>query len=123
VSTTPARRSSPLPLLVRDAEIILSAGDTNRLIDGFTAYAASLEESARESRRPDVIADTHDTIERLRALAAGLATPSNPLTDPPFELEAEQARLVRRVLADMSGYQRGDLTPALVELQQLVASG
>jgi hypothetical protein len=122
VSTTPARRTGPLPLRVRDSELILSAGDTNRLIAGVGAYCDSLHESARTSQKPEVIAHAHGTIEQLHALVEELTKPCNPLSDPPLELKSDQLRLMRRVLADMNGYQRGDLTPALSELSRVISA-
>ena len=52
---------------------------------------------------------------RDRLLASG-----SPLD--PFKLGVAERGLLRGVLSDITGYQRGDLTPALRELRQVVST-
>jgi hypothetical protein len=64
-----------------------------------------------------------DTLERhageLEALRGRLLSPGSPLE--PFKPGARDGGLLGGVLSDITGYQRGDLTPALRELRQLLS--
>ena len=56
----------------------------------------------------------------LGTLRDELVAASSSLFAPPLRIEGDEARLLRNVLLDLTGYQRVELTPGLRELQQLL---
>lgn len=114
-------RSRPLALQIGSNEVLLLAGDVNALVTGTTALIDGMERSHRDSDQPG-IADTLQThLAELEALRGILATAAGSLADPPLELTQQQANNLRQVLADLAGYQRGNLTQALRELRHALS--
>ena len=69
---------------------------------------------------------THDiaqrSIDELEELGDQLATSGGRLGDPPLEIDGDRTRVLRKVLADLDGDQRRELTAGLRELRALVTN-
>jgi hypothetical protein len=116
-------RVRPLAVQVGDVHLFLSSGDVELLLDGIDRLMAGMVKShATSAGRPGVAEALQAHIADLEGLRQVFSRPSVSLADPPLKLDRGEARLVRSVLADIDGYQRGDLTPGLRELRQLVAN-
>src|SRR5437868_12897677 len=102
------RRVRTLSIKVGDVHLILPAHDVNLLIDGI----ARLAEGVRKAHLGrDVRHGTAEALEshlgELHALQEALSVTAHSLADPPLEITRQQNRLLRQVLADITGYQRG----------------
>lgn len=104
-SVASVQRERPLSLRLAAGSIALSAGDVNLVLQGIDA----LVDGPHPSR-----------LGELRTLRDELATGSSWLFAPPLRIGPDEARLLRNVLLDLTGYQRVELTPGLRELQQLL---
>jgi hypothetical protein len=114
------RRSRPLPVQVGNVHIVLTAADVNRLTDAISQLAAEMRKSHLQSDQAPTVEALRGHLADLDELRGVLASASGSLAGPPFEITREQARLLRTVLADVTGYQRGELTAALRELRQIL---
>ena len=98
-------RERPLSLRLAAGSIALSAGDVNLVLRGIDA----LVDGPHPSR-----------LGELGTLREELVTASSSLFAPPLRIGVDEARLLRNVLLDLTGYQRVELTSGLRELQQLL---
>jgi hypothetical protein len=111
----------PLVLQVGDGEIVLVASDVSVLLDAIERLADGMRESFLHHQQPGVLEALRAQAAQLESLRDALATPNRSLLDPPLEVTHDRARLLREVLADITGYQRGDLTPGLRDLRRLLS--
>ena len=118
-----SRRQRPLPLQVGDVYLILVPDDVNAILAGIGKLADGMRNAnAGQDVRPGAEKALGTYLDELAALQQALTAPASSLADPPFEVTRDRARLLRLVLADITGYQRGDLTPALRELRHLLST-
>lgn len=113
-------RSRPLPVLVGGVEVILLAEDVNALLESVDNLVASTHKSLERAGASLEIGQR--SIDELEDLGNRLSTSGGRLGDPPLELDGDRSRVMRKVLADIDGYQRRELTPGLRELRALLAS-
>jgi hypothetical protein len=115
-------RNGPLTLRLDDGEVTLTGSDANALIDAIEAWRQSLKQrlAEHEHDRPERLEVTARSIDTLARLEDLLATTPSRLSDPPLELDQEQANHVLQTLNELSGYQRGELSPGLTELRRAV---
>jgi hypothetical protein len=113
------RRSGPLILRYRESESTLSSSDVNALIDAIEAWR-----HAERKRLTQIQRDTPQTVEaatrrigRLEQLEELLAEASSHSSDPPLELNTDQANLIMKTLDELTGHQRGEITDGLSELK------
>ena len=99
------RREQPLALRVPQGAVVLSADDVNLLLAGIEA----LVDGPHASR-----------LGELEMLRRELLAASTSVLSPPLEMDDNEARLLRNVLIDLSGYQRVELTASLDQLRQLL---
>jgi hypothetical protein len=121
VSQTPAGRTSPLALRAGEHEVVLLPADVNALVDGMDRLVASVSRSAGSGRVSSGV--SLRAVESIGALRTLLDSSTSRLTDPPVELDRDSARLLRQVLADLSGYQKADLTRGLRDLAVAIERG
>ena len=118
-----SRRQRPLPLQVGDVYLILVPDDVNAILAGIGKLADGMRNAnAGQDMRPGAEKALGTYLDELAALQQALTAPASSLADPPFEVTRDRARLLRLVLADITGYQRGDLTPGLRELRRLLST-
>ena len=115
-------RTRPLPVLVDDEEVILLADDVNALIESADKLVASTHASLERAGQRHLHEVAQRSLDELEELTELLSTAALRFGDPPLELDADRTRVLRKVLADISGYQRRELTPGLQELRTLVTS-
>ena len=96
------RRRPAVPELGRRA---LLADAINRLIDGM------LKSHTGIAAPPESAGSLHAYVAELQELRQACVRTSGSWADPPLKLDRGERRLLRMVLADITGYQRGDLTP------------
>ena len=114
-------RRSPLALRVGDAEVILLAGDVDLLGEAIDLLGVAIERARSETGRTSSDrAVTDEVLAELSMLKTLLDTPVHGFADPALEPGRAQIGLLRQVLADLSGYHRIDLPPALRELRSLL---
>jgi hypothetical protein len=113
-------RTRPLPVLVGGTEVILLAEDVNALLQSVDNLVASTYKSLERAGASLEIGQR--SIDELEELGEQLATSGGRLGDPPLEIDGDGSRVMRKVLADIDGYQRRELTPGLRELRTLLAS-
>jgi hypothetical protein len=111
----------PLALLVGDGEFLLVASDVNVLLDAIERLAEGMREAFLHHQQPGVLDALKTRSAELESLQVALATPARSLADPPLEITRMHARLLREVLADITGYQRGELTPGLRDLRRVLS--
>ena len=111
----------PLALQVGDGELLLVASDVNVLLDAIERLAEGMREASLHRRQPGVLEALQTRSDELESLQEALATPARSLADPPLEITRVRARLLREVLADITGYQRGELTPGLRDLRRVLS--
>jgi hypothetical protein len=116
-----SNETRPLALQAGDAEIVLVASDVNVLLGAIERLGGGMRESFLHHRQPGVLEALHARASELESLERALATQARSLADPPLEVTRDRARLLREVLADITGYQRGDLTPGLRDLRRLIS--
>lgn len=104
-SVASVHRERPLSLRLAAGSIALSADDVNLVLQGIDALVDGPHASH---------------LGELRALRDELVTASSSLFAPPLRIEADDERLLRNVLLDLTGYQRVELTLGLLELQQIL---
>jgi hypothetical protein len=113
-------RSRPLPVLVGGVEVILLAEDVNALLQSVDNLVASTYKSLERAGASLEVGQR--SIDELEELGRELATSGGRLGDPPLEIDRDSSRVMRKVLADIDGYQRRELTPGLRELRALLAT-
>jgi len=114
-------RTAPLPVKVAGQEAIL----VGREVDELVAAVRELQRSLAAHVRRQGSSASHVTVAQLGeldALVRALETASPRPFDPPLRLTPAQVTLVRRVLADSTGYRRRELSPGLLELRRLLAA-
>lgn len=104
-SVASVHRERPLSLRLDGGSIALSAGDVNLVLQGIDALVDGPHASH---------------LGELGTLREELVNASSSLLAPPLRIAADEARLLRNVLLDLTGYQRVELTSGLRELQQLL---
>jgi hypothetical protein len=104
-SVASLHREHPLSLRLADGSVALSADDVNLVLQGIDALVDGPHASH---------------LGELGRLREELVTASSSLLAPPLRIDADEARLLRNVLLDLTGYQRVELTSGLRELQQLL---
>ena|SRR5438067_7747909 len=114
-------RARPLAVQIGDVHLFLSSADVhmladaiNRLIDGM------LKSHTGIAAPPESAGSLHAYVAELQELRQACVRTSGSWADPPLKLDRGERRLLRMVLADITGYQRGDLTPGLRQLRQLI---
>jgi hypothetical protein len=118
VASLPPSRRPPLPLRVGDVEVILLGEDVDLLEDAIESLRLAIEGSRSRSGPEPMDGDvTSEVLAELAALRRLLDAPAPGLRDPALEPSPAQRRLLRQALAELSGYQRIDLPPALRELR------
>ena len=115
-------RTRPLPVLVGGVEVILLAEDVNALLESVDNLVASTHKSLERAGATHLHEIAQRSIDELEELGDQLATSGGRLGDPPLEIDNDRTRVLRKVLADIDGYQRRELTPGLRELRGLVSS-
>lgn len=116
-------RTRPLPLLIGGDELILLGDDVNSLIESIDKLIAATYDALRRAGANDSrIEISQQAITEYEELAVVLSTAEARLGDPPVEIDAERARLLRQVVADLDGYQRRELTPGLLDLRKRLAA-
>jgi hypothetical protein len=115
-SSASARRRQSLALRAGEREVVLLPDDVNTLIDGIDRLVDAVNARIDRSHRPHEPHVSRDVLERVEALRGVLGASTSKLTDPAVEITREDARLLRQVMADISGYQRSDLTRGLIDL-------
>ena len=118
---TTSTDTRPLALQVADGELMLVASDVNVLLDAIERLAEGMRESFLQHHQPGVAEALETRSAELASLQEALATPARSLADPPLEITRVRARLLREVLADITGYQRGELTPGLRDLRRVLS--
>jgi hypothetical protein len=113
-------RTRPLPVRVGAVEVILLAEDVNALLESVDNLVASTYKSLEKAGATHEIG--RRSIDELEELGERLATSGGRFGDPPLEIDNDGSRLLRKVLADIDGYQRRELTPGLRELRALLSS-
>jgi len=96
--------------------VVLLPDDVNTLIDGIDRLVDAVSAGIDRSHRPHQPHVSRHMLERVEMLRGVLGASTSKLTDPAVEIPREDARLLRQVMADISGYQRNDLTRGLIEL-------
>jgi hypothetical protein len=104
-SVARVHRERPLSLRLATGSIALSAGDVNLVLQGIDALV--------DGPHPSHLGE-------LATLREELLSASPSLLGPPLRIGTDEARLLRNVLLDLTGYQRVELTSGLRELQQLL---
>jgi len=115
-------RTRPLPVLVGGVEVILLAEDVNALLESVDNLVASTRKSLERAGATHIHEIAQRSIDELEELGDQLATSGGRFGDPPLEIDGDGSRVLRKVLADIDGYQRRELTPGLRELRALVSS-
>lgn len=119
--SAPPRRG-PLVVRVGDDELILLADDVTAIVAGAGKLAEATRESSKRASSIHAREVAERVIEGLEELTVLLESSGTRLNDPPVDLDRDRVRLMRQVLADIEGYQRLELSPALRDLRQLVAA-
>ena len=120
---TTDRRSGPLTIKVPSGELTLLSGDVDAIVSAGTRWAESLQAATPAEDRPSRLASSRGAVEGVTRLVESMLTAPAGLAAPALELDSKQAALLRRVLADMAGYQRRPLSPPLCELQNAIEAG
>jgi hypothetical protein len=118
-----ARRTVPLALRVGQRDVILFPAEVNLLVDGLDKYATGMTKPVAGENTPATTETLQQELTALAALAKELTESSPRITDPPMEINRERTRLLRRVIVDITGYQRGELPLGLYELRQALKDG
>lgn len=98
-------RTRPLSLRLTSGSVALGAADVNLLLAGIDGLIDGPHASH---------------VVELETLRQELLTSSGSLLGPPLRIGDDEARLLRNVFVDLTGYQRVELTPGLSELRQLL---
>jgi hypothetical protein len=122
METVALRRERPLPVRAGGAEVILVAADVNLLIDSIERFADGLRESYLNPERPGRAEVLRAQVDELQSLQEALATACSSLADPPLVIDTDRVGLLRKVLAEVTGYQRGELTAGLRALRLILAA-
>jgi hypothetical protein len=101
--------------------MFLPSADVSLLIEAIDRMMEGMRSSHSGTGKPVRTEALQAHLAELNELRAALLRPSGPLADP-LKLDQAQERLLRAVLADITGYQRADLTPSLKELRQLLSN-
>jgi hypothetical protein len=99
------RRERPLSMRVPGGQVALGSDDVNLLLAGIDALVDGPHASH---------------LGELEMLRRELLTAPTSLLSPPLQIGDDEARVLRNVLVDLTGYQRVELTAGLDELQQLL---
>jgi hypothetical protein len=110
-------------LLVRygNVHLILPGHDVTQLIEAIDTLAEGVRKAHLGRDVPGATKALEGHLDALQRLKDALAAPAHSLADPPLEITREHGRLLRQVLADISGYQRGELTSSLRELRRILS--
>jgi hypothetical protein len=110
-----------LAVQIGDVHLFLSSTDVrmladaiNRLIDGMLRSRTGIAAS------PESAGSLHAYVAELQELRQVFLRTSGSLAGPPLKLDRGESRLLRMVLADITGYQRDDLTQSLRQVRQLL---
>jgi hypothetical protein len=110
-----------LAVQVGAEHLFLSSADVAALVEAIDRLTEGMLKSHTGiTAPPDIAGALQDSIRALHELRQAIVRTSGSLADPPLKLERSQKGLLRTVLADITGYQRGDLTPGLRQLRQLL---
>jgi hypothetical protein len=111
-----------LPLEVDGMYTLLPASDAAGLIESIDTMIDGVQRASAAETRAGFTEALQAQVRELEALQAKLAGFSGSALQP-LELEQSEARLLRRVIADLTGYQRGELTSGLRELREILSVG
>jgi hypothetical protein len=114
-------RTRPLALRVGVNGVVLDAAEVNLLVGSIERLVDGMRRAHLGSSRPGAAEALRAHLEELESLQQALLSSSLTLLDPPLELDKGRALLVRQVLSDIVGYQRGELAGGLRELRQALA--
>ena len=120
---TTDRRNGPLTIRVPSGELTLLSGDVDAIVSAGTRWADSLQTATSAEDRPSRLASSRGAVEGVGHLVESMLAAPVGLAAPPLELDSKQAAVLRRVLADMAGYQRQPLSGPLSELQNAIEAG
>jgi hypothetical protein len=120
VRGTTDRRSGPLTIKVPSGELTLLSGDVDAIVSAGTRWADSLQAATPAEDRPSRLVSSQTAVAGVNRLMESMLGAPGGLAAPPLELDSQQAALLRRVLADMAGYQRQPLSAPLCELQNAI---
>jgi hypothetical protein len=99
---------------VSPEEVMLLGQGIDAMIDGVrTAYI--------NEDRPGFADTLERHVNELQALRDRLMSPDRSPLEP-FKPDKRDAGLLRGVLSDITGYQRGDLSPGLRDLRQILST-
>jgi hypothetical protein len=116
------QRQRPLPIEVGDRHVLLPASDAEFLIGAIDAMVRGVERApAGAGRGGRSSAAVYAHLNELMSLRERLASWSGSLLEP-VRLDTSQSRLLRGVLSDVTGYQRGELTEPLRELRRVLSA-
>jgi hypothetical protein len=115
-----SRRTKPLPVRIGSVNLILVAADVNLLIEAAERLAQGMQQTHEREGHAGTAESLRLHLAELESLQEALASACGSLADPPLEISRERARLLRQVMADVTGYQRGELTVPLRELRQIL---
>ena len=112
-------RSDPLTIGVGQSELTLTSSEVNALISGMETWRHSLARQLGQISRdqPQALEAAARRMGRLERLEEVLMSTPSRLSDPPLELDEDQAKLVEEALGELTGYQRGELSGGLRELK------
>ena len=112
-------RNDPLTIGVGQSELTLTSSEVNALISGMEAWRRSLARQLAQISRdqPQALEAATRRMGRLERLEEVLMSTPSRLSDPPLELDEDQAKLVEEALGELTGYQRGELSGGLRELK------
>jgi hypothetical protein len=109
-----------LPIEFGGEYTLLPAHDAARLLESIGAMIEGMQRASAAESRASFTEALRAYVREVEALQAKLAGFSGSALQP-LKMEEPEARLLRRVLADLTGYQRGELTPALRELREILS--
>jgi hypothetical protein len=115
-------RVRPLAFSIGEHEVILLTSEANVLIAaGDRLHSELIKQMTQVGATAGVTLEEANTLD---SLLERLATESATTADPAVRIATEEERLVlRRILAELKGYQRGDLTRGLHELRLALDEG
>jgi hypothetical protein len=110
-------RSQPLSIQVQTGELMLPARDVDAVVSGARLWAQDLAQRAEKAHERvgdvELAAEAGLSVDRLTETLVGAPF---GLREPALALSADDVRTLRKVLAEMVGYQRVELSPGLRQL-------
>src|SRR5690242_17279986 len=114
-------RARTLSVRYGNVHLILPGHDVNQLIEAIDTLAEGVRKAHLGRDVPGTAKALEGHLVALQRLKDALSAPAHSLADSPLEITREQGRLLRQVLADITGYQRGELTSTMRELRRILS--